>query len=189
VTGGAAGGELHGLPSGRGAGDLEALYAADRWRADDLGVAAARDRQVVSFAQISQLWLRQAAKRWARQRLARNCAFNTVAAGTLAFKRLSASLDHCQPPVTGPTAIDRALIERYLAWLAPLPLAEGTKTLSRVFLRAFLDENRRHRWVETIGADASTTTSCLADTTACPASSPRRSWRNWNQRTTWPGSP
>jgi integrase len=152
VTGGVARGPLHGLPGG--VDTLERLYAADRWRADELGVAAARDRQVVSFAGISQLWLRQAVKRWARQRLALNCAFNTVAAGALAFKRFSAFLDDSRPPVTGPAGINRALMERYLAWLAPLPLAESTKALSRVFLRTFLEENRRHRWVETISADA-----------------------------------
>jgi len=135
-------------------GDLEQLYAADQWRAGDLGVAADRSKQTVNFARISQLWLRQAAKRWARHRLAVNCAYGTVVSGVLALKRFSAFLDSCQPTVTGPGDIDRAVVERYLAWLTTLPLAESSKTMSRMFLRGFLEENRRHRWLETINADA-----------------------------------
>ena len=52
-------------------------------------------------------------KRWARQRLATGCAFNTIRTGTLAIKRFSEFLSHCQPPVTQPSGIDRALLERY----------------------------------------------------------------------------
>src|SRR5664279_657115 len=58
------------------------------------------------------------------------------------------------PPMPQPSGIDRALLERYLAWLAPLPLADSTKALSRVFLRSFLDDNRRYRWVVGIPAEA-----------------------------------
>jgi len=49
-------------------------------------------------------------------------------------KRFSGFLNQCQPPVRHPTEMDRALLERYLAWLAPLPLADSTKVVSRVFL-------------------------------------------------------
>jgi integrase len=120
----------------------------------ELGVAAARGRGSVSFTGIGLPWLREAAKRWARQRLATGCAFNTIRAGALALKRFSTFLACCQPPVQDPQDIDRALLEHYLAWLAPLGLAESTKALSRVFLRAFLEENRRYRWVPTIPAEA-----------------------------------
>ncbi len=37
----------------------------------------------------------------------------------------------------------------YLAWLGPIPLAESRKSLLKVFLRAFLDENRRY-WLASI---------------------------------------
>ena len=145
-----AAGQLHAVAGA----SVEQLYAADRWRADQLGVAADRSRQTVNFTGISQLWLRQAVKRWARQRLAVNCAFNTVISGITALKRFSAFLDSCQPPLAAPSGIDRGLIERYLAWLPTQPLAETTKRMSRIFLRAFLDENRRYRWLETIKPDA-----------------------------------
>ena len=38
--------------------------------------------------------------------------------------------------------------------MTPLPLADSTKVLSRVFLRSFLDDNRRYRWVVGIPAEA-----------------------------------
>lgn len=137
------------------AGDeLECHYAADTWQASQLGVPAARGRGAVSFAGIGQPWLREAAKRWARQRLATGCAFNTIRAGALAFKRFSGFLACCQPPAQHPEQVDRALLERYLSWLTPLPLAASTKALSRVFLRALLEENRRYRWVPAIPAGA-----------------------------------
>ncbi len=143
---------LHGLPGRRDR--IDDLYAADVWRAEGLGVRAPRGKGPVNFSGIAQPWLREAVKCWARQRLAVNSAFATLSAGVLALKRFSSFLDACEPPVTRPDEIDRAAIERYLAWLAPLGLSESTKRLSRVFLRTFLEENRRYRWVETIPADA-----------------------------------
>ncbi len=74
--------------------------------------------------------------------------------GVLAFKRFSGFLASCHPPVSRPKEIDRHLIEAYLAWLAPIGLSDSTKTLSKVFLRAFLEENRRYRWLEAIPAGA-----------------------------------
>lgn len=150
--GATAGGGLRAVPGA--SGDLERVYAADVWPADQVGVRAPRDQHTVSFVGISQLWLRDAAKRWARQRLAINSAFSTVIVGVQALKRFSAFLAVCHPPVAGPRSIDRALLERYLAWLAPLPLADSTKSTARVFLRAFLEENRRHHWLEGVSVDA-----------------------------------
>ena len=148
---GRAGGQHHSVPD---AGSLEGLYAADRWSARELGAQVGPGSGTLSFVAISQPWLRQGAKRWARHRLALNHAFNTVVGGVLSLKRFSAFLDSCQPPVSAPWQVDRGLVERYLAWLRPRPLAESTKAHTRVFLRTFLEENRRHGWVEGIAADA-----------------------------------
>lgn len=134
--------------------ELERRYATDAWQARELGIQAARGRGAVSFVGIAQPWLREAAKRWARQRLNVGCAFNTIAAAALAFKRFSGFLASCQPPIEHPEQVDPTVLERYLAWLAPQPLAESTKTLSRMFLRAFLEENRRHRWLPQLPAQA-----------------------------------
>ena len=85
-----AGGILRVVPA---VGDeLDRRYAADAWQAAELGVTAARGRGVVSFAGIGPPWLREAVKRWARQRLATGRAFNTIRAGVLAFKRFSSFL-------------------------------------------------------------------------------------------------
>ncbi|HEX9357057.1 MAG TPA: hypothetical protein VF933_24975 [Streptosporangiaceae bacterium] len=58
---------------------IDRLYAADAWRAGELGVPARRGRDRVTLAGIEPAWLREALKRWARQRLASGCSFNTVA--------------------------------------------------------------------------------------------------------------
>jgi len=74
------------------AGDeLDGRYAADAWQAVDLGVPARRGAGAVSFTGIDPPWLREAAKRWARQCLATGCAFNTIRAGTQALKRCQLS--------------------------------------------------------------------------------------------------
>lgn len=134
--------------------ELEDRYAADAWRAEQLGVPAPRGRDTVRFTGIGPAWLRDGAKHWARQRLAAGHAFNTIRAGAGAFKRFSIFLADCASPAGRPEDIDRPLLERYLGWLAPLPLADATKALSRVFLRAFLEENRRYGWVPGIPAGA-----------------------------------
>lgn len=134
--------------------ELENRFNADTWHASDLGVAAARGRATVNFTAINPLWLRVATKRWSRQRLALNNAFNTVLTAALAFKRFSTFLASSRPPVEHPHQINRTLIERYLAWIALLPLSESTKSLSKVFLRVFLEENRRYSWVSGIAVDA-----------------------------------
>jgi len=145
-------GVLRAAPAG--GDELERRYAADAWQAAELGVPTARGRGAVSFAGIEPPWLREAAKRWARQRLAIGCVFSTIRGGALAFRRFSGFLAGCQPPVRRPRQVDRGLLERYLAWLTPLPLAESTKALARVFLRAFLEENRRYGWLPAIPAAA-----------------------------------
>ena len=138
-----------------GAGqELDEHYAADIWHAGALGVPAARGRDSVTFTSIEQAWLRQAAKRWARQRLSTGHAFNTIRAGAAALKRFSDFIADCAPAAVQPQQIDRPLLERYLAWIAAQPLADSTKALSRVFLRGFLEENRRHGWAPAIPTTA-----------------------------------
>ena len=42
----------------------------------------------------------------------------------------------------------------YMAWIATRPVADGTKTMWKGFVRSFLEENRRYRWVPAIPFDA-----------------------------------
>lgn len=135
-------------------GRVERVYQSDTWRARALGVPAARGRATVSFEGISPPWLKDAAKAWARHRLSLSYAFNTVRSAVAAIKRFTEFLSGCEPAVEFPGQLNRAVVEGYLAWLAGLALSEGTKALSRVFLRALLDDNRRYHWVAGIPADA-----------------------------------
>jgi integrase len=134
--------------------DLERRYAADAWRAEELGVPAARGRGGVSFTRIDPPWLREATKRWAQHRLATSCAFGTIRLDAFAIQRFSQFLAQHEPPVLHPEQIDRGLLERFLAWLAPLPLADSTKTQIRSHLRTLLEDNRRHGWIPAVPVEA-----------------------------------
>lgn len=134
--------------------EIEAAYAADHWTAARLGVAARRGRGSATFVAISQPWLREAVKAWARRRLASGAAFGTVDGVAQTMTRFSRFLAACQPPAETPAALTRELLERYPAWLSQRGLALATRVHSLVFLRGFLDDNRRHRWVTGIPADA-----------------------------------
>ena len=134
--------------------DLDSHYGADLWRAGELGVRAARGRETASFAGISPPWFKAAVMAWARHRLALNGAFSTVRAATLAFRRFSLFAASRRSRLEHPDQLDRPLLEAYLAWLATQPVADSTKTLSRGFLRSFLEENRRYHWVDAIPLDA-----------------------------------
>ena len=94
----------------------------------------------VSFTNIAPPWLREAVKRWARQRLATGRAFNTIGAGTQALTRFSGFLDRCQPH-GHPSDINRGLLERYLGW--PAAAAPGRRPqgpVPGVFPRSFLED-------------------------------------------------
>ncbi|MGA7688094.1 MAG: phage integrase N-terminal SAM-like domain-containing protein, partial [Jiangellales bacterium] len=134
--------------------DLERRYAADAWRAAELGIPAARGRGGVNFTGIDPPWLREATKRWARHRLATGCAFGTIRTDAFAIQHFSAFLTEHDPPVLHPEQIDRGLLERYLAWLAPRQLADSTKAQVRSHLRILLQDNRRHGWIPTVPAEA-----------------------------------
>jgi hypothetical protein len=111
--------------------DLEHRYAADAWQAAELGIPAARGRGGVNFTGINPPWLRQATKRWARHRLATGCAFGTIRVDAYTIQHFSHFLAQHDPPVLHAEQIDRGLLERYLAWLAPLRLADSTKAQIR----------------------------------------------------------
>ncbi len=134
--------------------DLERRYLADVWQAAELGVPAARGRASVSFTRIDPPWLREATKRWARHRLATGCAFSTILVDAFAIQHFSGFLAQHDPPVLHPEQIDRPLLERYLAWLGPVRLADSTKAQVRSHLRGLLEDNHRHGWVPAIPAEA-----------------------------------
>ena len=135
------------------AGAIDQIYAADAWRAGELGVAARRGRDRVTFAGIEPAWLREAVKLWSRQRLASGCSFNTITTAATALRRFSLFLAQRTPPVVAPEQVSRPLIEQYLAWVMTRPLADASKNVARLFVRAFLNDNKRYGWLP-ISADA-----------------------------------
>jgi integrase len=135
------------------AAELEAAYAGDLWEAERLGVPARRGRDRAVFSRICQPWLNQAVKRWARWRLAVGCSFMTIATGAVAFSRFSSFLAEASPGADE-VAIDRPLLEAYMTWLGGSGLAANTRALSLIFLRNFLEENRRFLWLPKVPAQA-----------------------------------
>lgn len=126
---------------------LEGPWATDWWHADSLGVPARRGRGTARFDGITHPWLRQAAKRWSRFRLATGCAMATISAGALALTRFSRFLDQSHPEVTDPAGITRPVIEDYLAWLLQRGYSPSTRALTCSMLRVFFDACHRHDWL------------------------------------------
>ncbi len=58
--------------------EVDAEYARDTWQASRLGIQAPRGRASITFAGLSQPWLRQAVKAWCQWRLATGCAWGTA---------------------------------------------------------------------------------------------------------------
>jgi integrase len=142
------------VPSRPDPDTLEAAFAADRWDARQLGVPAHRGRESVNFGGIPQLWLREATKRWCRWRLATGSSYGTIAASALAMQRFAAYLAARSPDPATPVIVDRHLIDGYIAWLTCTHLSANTRGLSLICLRAFLDHNRRHHWLDDVTTDA-----------------------------------
>jgi integrase len=126
---------------------LEDKWAADHWHAASLGIPARRGRGAASFDGITQLWLREAVKRWSRFRLATGCAMSTISAGALALSRFSRFLDQAHPEVVDPARITRAVLEDYLAWLLQHRYSSSTRALTCSMLRVFFDACHRHEWL------------------------------------------
>ena len=134
--------------------EVDAEYAADRWRAERLGFDALAGREVLLFDRIIQPWLRDAAKAWCRWRLATGLAWGSANAFALAISRFAQFLAACEPDATNGAVITRPLLERYIIWLASTRLAANSRSLSLISLRGFLEHNRRHRWLPEVPVTA-----------------------------------
>jgi integrase len=132
---------------------LEALYAADGWDATTLGVPALRGRRHVSFTGIVQPWLREATKQWCRWRLVTGLSFGTITVSADTIRRFSAFLAARQPGAL-PEDMTRNCLEAYQSWLLATGLSAKTRSHSLIFLRSFLEHNRRFAWLPDIPVDA-----------------------------------
>ena len=141
-------------------------YARDTWDARRLGLPARPPNYLVRFGGISQLWLREAAKTWARFRLATGRAVGTVcndAHGLSWFSRFLASV---LPEAGDEGSITRPVLEEYLSHLASAGLADQTRLGYLVSLRIFLDHCRRQQLLSGLPTEAQLYP-CLLYTSRC----------------------
>lgn len=137
----------------------EVEYPRDVWRMDRLpGLTAnagkSYSRHRLRFDRISQPWLRMLVKRWSRLRLSSGLAFGTVWADVQSLTRFSTFLTEAVPDVNALAHLDRALLERYLAWLATAGLGPGTRQDAVTGLGTFFQAVRQHDWDPTLPTTA-----------------------------------
>ncbi|MDQ3542707.1 MAG: site-specific integrase, partial [Actinomycetota bacterium] len=126
-------------------GDLvEDAYTADRWLADELGIVVRRGHETVRFTGIEQDWLRVAAKRWCRFRLATGSAYGTINSTAQGLTRFSQFLTERHPTVVDMSGVTRTLLEHYLSWMASTRWATTTRSTTLTMLRGFLDWGHRY---------------------------------------------
>ncbi|MEP7179284.1 MAG: tyrosine-type recombinase/integrase [Pseudonocardiales bacterium] len=126
-------------------------YPRDVWRLERLpgltgnaGKTHARHR--LRFDRIAQPWIRVPVKRWSRLRLSSGTAVGTVVSDVKALRRFSEFLAAAAPEVEALAGVDRALLERYLAWLATAGLGHGAREDAVTCPGMFFQALRQHDW-------------------------------------------
>lgn len=118
-------------------------YDRDHWRLRKLGVPG---NSVLHFDQITQPWLKKLAKRWVRWRLSAGLGLGTVRTGLAAVTRFSVFLQSQTPPISELAAVDRAVLERYLADLHAQWSGRHSHDTHIEQLGLFLRAIRQHHW-------------------------------------------
>ena len=127
-----------------------AEYPRDVWKMRRLGYPG---DTVIRFTGIAQPWLREHAKRWVRWRLTSGLGLEAGARRPVwAITRFSGFLTAAG--IAGITAVDRPLLERYMADLHT-ELGTGNQHSVHIGqLSLFLAAIRQHRWQPALPADA-----------------------------------
>ena len=138
----------------------EVEYPRDVWRMHRLpGLTlnagkTPHSRVNLRFDRFTQPWLRTLAKRWARLRLSSGLAVATVLCDIQGLARFSAFLAEAAPDVKALGGIDRAVLERYLAWLITSSLGHGAREDAVTSPTTFFQAIRQHGWDDTLAATA-----------------------------------
>lgn len=138
----------------------EVEYPRDVWRMHRLpGLTlnagkTPHPRVNLRFDRFTQPWLRTLAKRWARLRLSSGLAVATVLCDIQGLTRFSAFLAEAAPDVKALGGIDRAVLERYLAWLITSSLGHGAREDAVTSPTTFFQAIRQHGWDDTLAATA-----------------------------------
>ena len=136
-------------------------YQRDVWRLRRLGVSG-HDGARLDFTAVQPLWLRGLAKRWCRWRMSCGVGLGQLRRDRIALVRLS-RLTPGLASLPGPTALDRAALEAYLARLAVEIPHPKTRRTDIGCVTGFLHAVRQHRW-----------TSLPAEAQLYPSDHPRR---------------
>lgn len=134
--------------------DLDAEYASDIWVAARLGIHVTRSPNQTRFDTITQPWLRDTVKRWARLRLGSGKTFGTVHVDARAMLWFSRFLARRDRRAGDETVITRDALEAYLVWITASHLAAHTSSTYITCLRGFLDTCRRHHWLPALSSTA-----------------------------------
>lgn len=137
-------------------GGVEAEYARDIWDASHLGVPApvTVGHHTVSFARISQPWLREAVKSWARSRLTGGISFGAIRRDATSLAWFAAYLAQACPGAADASVITRERLEAYLSHLAATGPVANTRLGYLTSLRGFLEWARRRGFLECLPAGA-----------------------------------
>ena len=131
----------------------EVEYPRAVWRLRRLGITG--HAATVSFEAITQDWLVDLVKRWARWRLTIGRSPTSVYHGVVAMRWFATFLRRHAGDVVGVEGLDRDVVERYLAFLSG---DSGCSVPARRRhlggLNTFLTDVRRHRWAPGLPGDA-----------------------------------
>lgn len=134
--------------------DADAEFARDVWRARTLGIPTVKGTHQIRFDGITQTWLREPVKRWARFRLAGGKKFSSVDIDVRAIRWLSRFLTEQHPQVHTAALLDRPVLEHFLSWMSTAGLAGHTTNTLLLSVRAFLDTRRRYDWMPGLATTA-----------------------------------
>ena len=137
----------------------ETEYPRDIWRLSrlpglTLNSGRSSTRGCLRFDRVAQPWLRELGKRWVRLRLCSGLSAATAVAGVQALTQFSEFLAAAAPAVSSLAGVDRALLERYLGWLAARPGGPATRGRWISALQCFFLAIRQYGWDDTLPATA-----------------------------------
>jgi hypothetical protein len=115
-----------------------AEYPREVWQLRRLGYPG---NLTLDFTRIAQPWLREATKRWTRQRLATGVGLEAVRRGLTAVTRLAGYLQ--QARIDAPQALTRVVLEGYLADLSTGVPTAHRRQVHIGQLRGFLEAVRQ----------------------------------------------
>jgi integrase len=135
------------LDGGRAPRGWEALWRKDVRCQSELPhgdlVSTYRGEEFIHFKRISQPWLKEAAKRWARARLLSDTAPRTISSYLVGIAHFSEWFAQHAPEVSAPGLLSRAVVEDYMLWVRhESPWKPATRNQRLLAVRLLLEEQR-----------------------------------------------